>query len=328
MVASLGCSFDASSGDSNPLGSSAGNTSEPTTDTDAESTGEDSVGTGSAEGETSFGGSTSVGSDEACVDACVAPVPGGWQGPFYVADAANPIDCPNGYNAIDVGYSGLAAPPAECGCSCSETPSTCEVSVELSAEGCFPLVAVTVEPGNSCSGLTTAGFDVHARASMNGSPTGCTSNIQQTIAPAEWTTASTFCAAPARGGDCGDERCTALPPEGVATRLCISKDGEAACPGGGYDHRTVLHREIDDQRSCQGCNCTGPAACTGQAFAHDDGDCNDSGQALDIGACVDINVTGSYGISASVDGGSCTSTQASAAGEAVPTNAVTICCAS
>ena len=327
MLVSLGCSFDSTGNDSSQLGSSAGATSGPTTDDTVEgTTGEDSAGSGSAEGETSFGGSTSVGSEEACVDACVAQVPAGWQGPFYVADAANAIECPNGYNPVDVAYSGLEAPEAECGCSCDTTPATCEVDFFLTAVGCLVGIHRNLGSGE-CESHNTLGADVFIRASLGGSPVGCTPNVAQSVAPATWGTTSTFCAAPARGGNCGGDRCTAPPPEGVATRLCISKEGDAACPGAGYDQRTVLHHDVDDQRSCQGCNCSGPPACTGQAFVHDNGNCSGGGQALDFNACTDASISGDYGITATLDGGSCMATEASPVGEATPTGAVTICCA-
>ena len=325
VLVSLGCSFDAAGSDPGNLGS-AGATSGPTTEDSVDgSTGASE--SGSAEGETSVGGSTSVGSDEACVDTCVAQVPSGWQGPFYVADAANPIDCPNGYNAIDVAYTGLVAPPAECGCSCTETPATCEVDFLLSIFSCPAGLQRNLASGQ-CESHNTLGADVHIRASLGGSPVGCTANAAQTVPPATWGSTSTLCAAPASGGDCGGDRCTATPPEGVSTRLCISKEGETDCPGAGYEERTVMHRSFEDQRSCQGCNCSGPPTCTGQAFVHDNASCSGDGQLLEFDVCVDANVSGDYGISAMLDGGSCTSTQAAPAGQATPTGAVTICCAS
>ena len=121
-------------------------------------------------------------------------------------------------------------------------------------------------------------------------------NVVQTAAPPEWMTTVTLCAAPARGGDCVSDHCTASPPEGLATQACVSKEGEHPCPGGGYSARTVYHRSVDDARSCQGCNCNGATSCDAQAFAHDSGSCGDTGQPLPFGDCVDISVSNSYGV--------------------------------
>ncbi|MBV1861466.1 MAG: hypothetical protein KUG77_23805, partial [Nannocystaceae bacterium] len=97
VIVGVGCSFETgSSSDSNQLGSSNDTDATATTGGDTGgSTGNDAAG---SEGSTGFiAGSTSVANDEACVDSCAPTVPGGWNGPFYVVEAANPIDCPAGF---------------------------------------------------------------------------------------------------------------------------------------------------------------------------------------------------------------------------------------
>lgn len=327
IVACLGCSFDSVGGNDSALGSAGSNTPTTGSDPTEDSTGgADEAGSGGAEG-TSVAGSTSVGSDESCVDACIPEAPAGWLGPYYAAEVANEIECPAGYDAQDVAYRGLVAPEAECLCSCDAAPGDCRVEVLLSSSGCpFNLGLVETVSNGQCADNNALGVDVHARATMVGSPGACTPNVVQTAAPPEWMTTVTFCAAPARGGDCGSERCTATPPEGIATQACISKEGEHQCPGGGYDARTVYHRSVNDARSCQGCTCNGGTACQAQAFAHDSGSCGGTGQPLPFGDCVDINVSGGYGVTASIPANTCAPTDASPSGEASPTNPVTVCC--
>lgn len=327
-MASLGCSFDSVGGNESALGSAGSSTptsGDDTADSSGDSTGADSAGMGSAEG-TSVAGSTSVGSEEACVDACIPQVPAGWLGPYYAAEVANAIDCPAGYAVQDVAYAGLVAPEADCACSCDAAPGDCRVDVLLSAQGCPGGLTETVTDGQ-CAGNHTLGVDVYGRATLHGSPGACTPNLVQTAAPAEWMTTVTLCAAPARGGDCGGDRCTAAEPEGIATSACISKDGDHPCPGGGYDARTLYHRSVSDDRSCVGCNCGGSSACEAQAFAHDNGSCTDSGQPLPFNSCVDLQVSGTYGVTASIAPTTCTPSQATPAGQAEPADPVTVCCA-
>lgn len=324
VVACLGCSFDAGGGNNDSGLGDDGSGSPTTGDSVVESTGADEAGSGSAEG-TSVGGSTSVGSDEMCIDECIPQVPAGWLGPFYAAEAANEIGCPAGYDAQDVAYGNLEAAEAGCSCSCSAAAGSCAVAFEMSLGGCFGGATWTVGDGE-CESLPSAGLDVHAFATVSGSPGACTPNLQQDIAPTTWGTTTTFCAAPARGGSCGNDRCTAAPPDGVATLLCVSKNGQHDCPGLGYSERTVLHRSVADTRECTGCNCGGQAACDVQAFAHDNDSCNDEGQVVTLNGCTDLSISGSYGLSTVVQGGTCSATDATPAGEATPLEPVTVCC--
>lgn len=326
VVIGLGCSFDSGeANDTSKLGSDGTNTSPTSGETEGDD-GTDAAGDGSGGGETSFGGSTSVGSMEACIDACEPPVPDGWNGPFYVADADNPIDCPEGYARQDLAYTGLQSPPPVCDCQCETGSHSCEVAYTLSVFGCPVGLNGTVGDGD-CDGYDALGADVHMRASMAGEPASCVTIPVQQIEPVAWQSSSTFCAAPARGGNCEGDRCTAMPPQGVATRLCISMDGEQACPGGGYDNRTVLHRSYDDQRSCQGCSCSNTTGCTGQVFAHDSGSCGGAAQSVPFDSCTDLAVSGGYGVTASISGGgSCDPSPSVAMGETTATDPVTLCC--
>jgi len=327
VIAGAGCSFDTSgSSDSNQLGSSMG--SEPTasagSDTDS-STGSDSA---SGEGSTSFvAGSTSVGNDEACVDRCAPTVPGGWNGPFYIVDAANPIDCPTGFARQDLGFRGLSAEPPTCTCTCGETAGDCRVDYDLAITGgCSPVVQDSLQNGG-CEGYTALGADIRMRAELNGSPMSCTPTPGVDAPEATWESASTFCAAPARGGDCGADECIAQGPEGYSTQLCISGDGDVDCPAGEWETRTVVYRSFDDKRTCAGCTCTGPSACVGQASAYNNGGCTGTPEDVSFGTCTDISVSGSYSVGVAVDNGTCQASVASPAGEATPNDAVTLCCA-
>ncbi len=327
VAVGVGCSFEtSSSNDSSQLGSSVGTEATASDGDETESSsGADSA---SGEGSTGFvGGSTSVGSSEACVDVCAPIVPDSWKGPFHVVDAANPIECPEGFARQDLGFRGLTAPPPTCGCDCVESGGDCHVDYRLSISGCPIGLDGTLQNG-SCNGFNALGADVHMLAQLDGSPVSCAPEVSMNVAEPTWESASTFCAAPARGGDCGAQECIAGSPDGFATQLCISSDGDVDCPGGGWETRTLLYRSFQDDRTCTGCTCSGPTACEAQATAHDNGSCGGTPQDVPLSSCTDINVSGSYSVGAVVDNGTCEQSNVMPAGEVEPSDAVTLCCAS
>jgi len=329
VVVGAGCSFDTDgANDSSQLGSSMG--TEPTASAGSETDSGTGEGSASGEGSTSFvAGSTSVGNDEACVDSCAPAIPGGWNGPFYLVEAANPIECPTGFARQDLGFAGLTAEASSCACQCLEGAGDCRVDFELSiTASCFgPLVNDSLQDG-TCRGYNAAGANVRMLAAQAGAPTSCTPDVTMTTPEATWASASTFCAAPARGGDCGSDTCIAQSPEGYATQLCISSDGDAECPGGDWSARTLLHRSFDDQRTCLGCTCSGPTACVAQAFAYDSNSCGTGGQEVPFDSCTNISVSGGYSVGAAVDNGTCQASEVMPSGEATLTDPVTLCCAS
>ncbi len=330
VIVGVGCSFDTGgANDSTQLGSSMGTESTASAGSDTDnSTGSDSA---SGEGSTAFvAGSTSVGNDEACVDSCAPAVPGGWNGPFYIVDAANLIDCPQGFARQDLGFAGLSAEASTCACQCVAGAGDCRVDFELSITStCFgPLVDDTLQDG-TCRGYNAGGANVRMVAEQAGSPTSCTPDVNIATPEATWASASTFCAAPARGGDCGSDQCIAQSPDGYATQLCISSDGDTQCPGDAWSSRTLVYRGFDDQRTCQGCTCSGPTACVAQAYAYDDnGSCGGSAQEVPFNSCTNISVSGGYSVGATVDNGSCQASAVMPSGEATPIEPVTLCCAS
>ncbi|MGH1343901.1 MAG: hypothetical protein ACRBN8_20250 [Nannocystales bacterium] len=328
VIAGIGCSFESDgTNDSNELGSSMG--TEPTASGSDTESGTSHASEGGEGSTSSVAGSTSVANDEPCVDSCAPTVPGGWNGPFHVVEAANPIDCPTGFARQDLGFSGLTAEASDCTCNCVEEVGDCRVDFELTiTAACFgPLVSDTLEDG-TCRAYEAVGANIRMRAEQAGAPVSCVADVITATPEATWASATTFCAAPARGGDCGSDVCIAQSPEGYATQLCISSEGDVECPGDGWSARTLVHRSFDDQRTCEGCTCSGPSTCDAQAFAYDSGSCGGTGQEVPLGACTNIAVSGSYSVSAVVDNGSCEASDVVPSGEATPSQAVTLCCAS
>lgn len=330
VVVGVGCSFDTlGSSDSNQLGSSVGSDATASAGGDTE-TDDTTEGDGDGEGSTSFvGGSTSVGNDEECVDTCAPGVPEGWSGPFYIVDATTPVECPTGFARQDLGFRGLSALPPTCACNCLPEGGNCSIGFELSITStCFgPLVTGSLQD-ETCIAYGAAGQDVRMLAQLAGSPVSCAPDVSMNVAEATWESASTFCAAPARGGDCGADECIAQSPEGYSTQLCVSGDGDVDCPAGDWDTRTVVYRSFEDQRACDGCTCSGPSACEAQASAYDNGGCGGTPQPVGFNDCTDISVSGSYWVGAAIDNGTCEASTVTAAGQAIPSDAVTLCCAS
>jgi hypothetical protein len=312
------CSFDAA-------GSNAGTPLGPDDDSDTTGEGE---GTEESGGTGGLDGTSSVGADEACIDACAPTAPDGWRGPFHILDGegASGPECPAGYARQDLGFSGLTASPATCACDCSMGASMCRV--DFAASG-FPACVAAVEgtvPSDGCQALTTVDIvNVRVSATIEGSPGVCAALPQADVEPAAWDKATAFCAAPARGGSCDEGSCVAAPPEGLPTSLCVARDGEHTCPAP-YTQQRIVHRSLQDDRRCDGCSCSGPTACEAELSVHDNGQCSDAGEPLQSGACTSVDVSGSYGIRAVFAEESCTATEASAAGEAVPADPVTVCC--
>jgi len=163
-----------------------------------------------------------------------------------------------------------------------------------------------------------------------GTPATCEAQEVSTVPPVQWTSAATMCAAPARGGDCGEERCTAEPPEGLESSLCISRDGENECPGGDYTQRSVYYRSNEDTRTCSACTCDGAASCGGELRTFNDFGCPaGGGTGFPLNSCEQMPVSADYSVGASVTGNAanCSAADVTSMGEATPTGAVTVCCA-
>lgn len=330
VVVGVGCSFEAGgSNDSNQLGSSAGSSATGSAGGNTE-TDDTTQGNGS----TSFvGGSTSVGNDEACVDSCAPAVPGGWSGPFYAVDATTPVECPTGFARQDLGFRGLGAPPASCGaCSCNEDAGDCRVSFALSVlSGCgSPVVSETLQDAGCNPYYNPLNANVRMSAELAGAPVSCEASLPTTVPEATWESTTTFCSIPMRGGDCGENDCVAGSPDGYATQLCISSDGDIDCPGGDWASRSVVYRSLQDDRTCEGCTCTGPSVCEGEAFAHSNDSCGGTAENVPFNSCTSIAAPATYSVGVNVDNGSCQVSPASevaAAGQATPLDPVTVCCA-
>ena len=319
-VALVGCSFDsAGSNDSNPLAPSSGSG-------DVESTGSDETSDTQTFETDGIGGTTSVGNDEACVDACVPTPPGAWRGPFHVVRAANPVDCPEGYARQDLGFSGLIAEPPSCSCSCIEGESTCAVEYQASGNSLCAL-AVSGSLSHGACDTWPALADIHARGTVVGNPPSCVPDLQVEVAAPSWSEAATLCAAPARGGSCGDDACVAAAPDSIATEVCIANDGDQDCPEGPYSERQVVYRSVNDARTCEGCECSGSTECVGEFRAYNQVACDGNGDVIELDSCEDLPVSGGYSLGATFEPTTCAASEVVAAGEAEPAEPVTICCA-
>ncbi len=216
----------------------------------------------------------SVGSSGAptCADegmTCVAVAPAGFAGPFAwlerPADSPTPCVEPFGELLVEA-FSELSAPAASCDCDCGPLANAeCgPASVDRhSGVSCGGAVQDTLdlEPGCNVVGgggwSSSTSFFFDAPAVVGG---GCLPLLTVDRPPAAFLTRHLACAGPLSGEGCpAGELCVPLPDDPFEPRSCVWREGDAACPeGSAYTERTLLYRDIDDQRGCEPCICTVP----------------------------------------------------------------------
>jgi hypothetical protein len=247
---------EAGSGSSTSMGSDATTLTASST-TQAATQGPESSGSGGA---------------STCAEAgmtCVAAAPAGFAGPFAWLErpADAPLRCPEPFGEPLVeAFSELSAPAAVCDCSCGP----------LGNADCGP-VAVDRHAGVSCGGAVQDTLDLEPGCNVIGgggwasstsfffdTPAvvigGCLPLPSVERPPAAFLTRHLACAGPVTTAGClTGELCAPLPDDPFAPRLCVWQEGDAGCPeGSAYAERTLLYRDIDDQRGCEPCTCTVP----------------------------------------------------------------------
>ncbi len=273
-----------------------------------------------------------------CASACASPAPPRWTGPYFAAvtDPDAPASCPNGYDEIAVGHAGLEAAEPTCQCECEAVGGGCQLDYDFFSN---PSCSLSLGPSGllnpgACSPQLASGLlSGYLRPSVVTAPSECTPSAVVDVPPPVWDTVTTVCAPPQLPGDCGDELCVPVTPQGFQSPMCIFSDGDVPCPDGEYSQRSLAYRELLDERSCGACECqTTPGACSGQMIVNDDNACQDSSPtpfAAD-GSCQSVSVNGAFSISFQASGGetSCAASTSPASGEVSRIDPFTICCAS
>lgn len=215
--------------------------------------------------------------------ACVAVAPAGFEGPIAWLErpSESPLPCPAPFEDERVeAFSELSAPASSCACTCGGySNGGCGGRLErhLSAACAGPLVGIDLSPGCNVLGgvgwVDSSGFEFEA--TVEG---GCIPLPSSELPPAAFLTRHLACgAAEISAAGCEDGRvCLPVPVDPYRPQLCVWQEGDVACPEeGDYTARILLYRSIDDQRGCEACTCSLPAACEGAMVSlSTDTDCN------------------------------------------------------
>lgn len=344
-IVAAACGSDAAVGDSR--GTDTVTTTQTTSDASLSATNptsspdpDSSSGTdGSSSGGESSTGAASCPSSHACV-----AVPEGWSGPVLWRESFDPsedLECPDAYPLLEaVGGANLDAPAAECGCECGEaTGTSCALATTLHYWGTDPTCS-TGTPVQSYNLFTTVCNDLHATLPANSyfqvvpvevEGGSCVGQQSAEIEDAVFGKLGSTCGGAEMLEGCdGGEVCA---PRASGDALCVWQDGDSDCPDGYDDDRTVVHRTIDDTRSCNECTCGEPRGlCDTASITMFSNVCNPPISSLmaTTGEC-ELGSASSVTRSAIFDVGTpnafCVATPAVAVGVATPTDPVTVCCA-
>jgi hypothetical protein len=303
------------------------------------------------------GVATCTGSDLQCVPAA----PAGWHGPVARLDPEAPEDasCSGAYpQSVASGVTNITAPGASCDCTCT-APSggACSPTLDVGLYDASCGASCNLNYG-SCANLTTTLHDLGSETYVDDDSQGVrllpsTPNVIQNpscdpisthVIPALQATSVEVCAPEAALDEtCGaGEICVATPSAPLASPSCIWAEGDLACPAGDYSEREVVHRGIEDTRSCSECSCgwAEDVACEGEigvsrfwnghielpTMYPADGDCSDRlepDQGVAIGGDVTFEVT--YEPEDPSSSG-CPASGGVASGSATGIDPITLCC--
>lgn len=258
------------------------------------------------------------------------PLPRDWNG-FSVTTGGD--RCPDDFPLQEEsGFTSALAGPANCGCECL-APTLCasmaSLAVRFGAEcidaggASWALAASTqVVTGNI---QNVSGQDRFTL--MHGEPSAedCVADAVEDIPSISEVGEQLLCSGSDMLEACDDLYCGDTP---ASERICIHRDGVHLCPET-YTTRTVLYRNIDDERECSSCGCTEiSGSCSGVGV-----DFYDEGDALlysrDAGSCLPFtdSFEESYVVLDPGDfSGSCVATESVPIGEAIPASPFTVCC--
>ncbi|AKT39878.1 hypothetical protein [Chondromyces crocatus] len=295
---------------------------------------------------------------------------------LYDGAPAGDPGCPSNFpGQAYVGTDGITAPAAVCQCSCSApswTPGCAALETITISTGDAPCAdeaycigAVTVPPGwnGTCfnetgfsGGQLTCGPNTNQTCSMaTGDP--CSVSVRATaiaatgsgtcqpqLAPVNrpdplWDRLGRACGdAPVTGAGCNiGQACMPRPEAPYESGLCISQEGNVACPPGAFTQKHVFYGSVEDTRGCaDDCAC-GPGAngtCPATVSIYSDqtlGVCSTVVASFTAGTCMNVaNNPAIRGRTVSAPGaptgGSCTSTGGTPTGTAQPINPTTFCC--
>jgi hypothetical protein len=261
--------------------------------------------------------------------ACVEEAPAGWSGPFHVLASTGGEGAPTcAGGAAPRDMIADEPPTASCSaCACAASAPCAPPQVTCySDESCSagPVDVSALVADGACHALEPdyGSCDFAAPALGGCAPSG---GALQMAFDGE---VRAVCDALSDGACPSGEVCAA--PIAPGARLCVGRDGDAACPGG-WPVLVSGHRIPAGGPSCTPCTCgalTG-VSCADSFYAYSTQDCSGNGLSLDGVGCV---ATGSFfDIAVKLtqpQGGSCDPAGGELTGSVGPGEPVTLCCKS
>lgn len=305
--------------------------------------------------DSSGGESTSSGTTDATADSTGAPavcpsthtcvaVPDGWDGPGPLrrSNFGGMTDaCPELYpDAAQLGGEELHAEPAECGCSCGDAVgSTCALSTTLHYWGadatCSQTTPQNLQVFTTICNVLGATFPANAHwtadpVEIEGG--ACNPIASVAVPEAVFTKTATACTGTNTVPGCADEDevCT---PTLTDEPLCVWQSGDLDCPADFDGERHVVYGDVDDMRACEACECGEPVGvCDGSSMTLFSNVCNPpvSGVVTADSECDATSVAFTTASAAFLLGpptAFCAPSVTGPTGVAMPTAAVTVCCA-
>jgi hypothetical protein len=230
------------------------------------------------------------------------------------------------------GFTGAAAPAAECECSCGfpddvQCPTASIVyhydNVCDQSEGGSTLT-------NGSCGTFYSGQGINSVRAYGNPPDNlaCAPSVAETIPPLGPMGATSLCMPESLGEACG-ERSSCLASAELNT-YCVSREGDLPCPAdSAYDHRTVIYSDFDDTRTCGACECGEPdVTCSGIIRPYNDA-CTGPSFTFPIDDSCEQDVDDIYNSAIYTAGsasGSCAPSGGMPEGGVTPQQPTTLCC--
>lgn len=286
-------------------------------------------------GEPASGSGGAGGSECPATHVCVPEVPAGWTGPVTHVLGSSTPECPAEYPVLEADLNAdLTVPSSTCSCSCGSPLVTCPTVAHVGYSPVCPKDpqgANTLMNGECVQTGTTWGFQQSKPSASCGKPV-----LVEDIPMAGFTNKARICGGDGAGaGECSGTGQCAPKPAGEFEKVCVYKSGEEACPDG-YPAQVLLHKGFSDTRACQACSCTPQGAqCAGSITAYQTTTCTGASMAaivkdttsIDNPLCVPNNWVSVKYNSTSVNPGTCEVSGGGLAGDVLPTDATTVCCA-
>jgi hypothetical protein len=232
------------------------------------------------------------------------------------------------------GFTGAAAPPAECECSCGfpEDVQCPRATLAYSNDNeCSEVAGTDTILAGECTSFVSGQGVESVRAT--GEPPDdvvCTPSVEETVPPLGPMGGTSLCMPESLGEACGGPRSSCLASAELNTTYCISREGDHSCPANSaYDHRTVIYGNFDDTRTCGACECGEPdITCTGVIRPHADA-CTGSSFSFLLNECepsIGQDLYNSALYTPSEASGSCAPSGGAPEGGVAPTQPTTLCC--